>query len=102
MKLSDYPVAFVLSRHDSIRYWTKGPEFPYLLRVRHGHPLPGYCSARGLGDGIADMDEVDSSTWLSDERGRLPDSILEQTSYQQDGYPVTLLWVEETPEDDAC
>lgn len=100
MHLSDYPVAFVFSRHDTIRYWTRGPEFPYLLRVRNGHLLPGDCSARGLGDGIADMEEVDSSTWLAEERGRLPDSILEQTLYQQDGYKVTLLWVEEIPEDD--
>ncbi|WP_040395327.1 ImmA/IrrE family metallo-endopeptidase [Aromatoleum toluclasticum] len=100
MNLSDYPVAFVFSRHDTIRYWTKGPEFPYLLRVRNGQPLPRDCAARTPGDGIADMDEVDSATWLSEERGRLPDTIFEQTLYQQDGYKVTLLYVEDIPEDD--
>lgn len=101
MNLSDFPVAFVFSRHDTIRYWTKGPEFPYLLRVRNGHSLPRDCGARAPGDGVADMDEVESLTWLSDERGgHLPDTILEQTLYQQDGYKVTLLWVEEIPEDE--
>lgn len=100
MNLSDYPVAFVFSRHDNIRYWAKGPEFPYLLRVRNGHPLPRDCSARAPGDGIADMDEVDGATWLSDERGRLPDAILEQTLYQQDGYKITLLYVEHLPDED--
>lgn len=98
--LSDYPVAFVFSRHDTIRYWTKGPEFPYLLRVRNGQQLPRDCAARDHGEGVADMEEVDCATWLSDERGRLPDAVLEQTLYQQDGYKVTLLYVEALPDEE--
>lgn len=101
MNLSDYPVALVFSRHNTIRYWTKGPEFPYLLRVRNGHPLPQDCAARSSGDGVADMTEVDSATWLSDQRGPLPDAILEQTLYQQDGYKVTLLYVEDLPDEET-
>lgn len=100
MNLSDYPVAFVFARNDTIRYWTKGPEFPYMLRVRNGHPLPLGCAARCSGDGVADVEEVDSTTWLSNERGRPPDSILEQTLYQQDGYKVTLLYLEDLPDEE--
>lgn len=99
MNLSDYPVALVFSRHDTIRYWTKGPEFPYLLRVRNGQKLPYDCEARSSGSGISDVTEVDSTTWLSDEREKLPDSILEQTLYQQDEYKVTLLYIEGLPDE---
>jgi Zn-dependent peptidase ImmA (M78 family) len=101
LNVCGYPVAFVFSQGSTIRYWTKGPDFPYLLRVRNGHPLPRDSYAIQPGDGIGDMDEVDAYTWLSDERGpRLPEMILEQTLYQKDGYKVTMLLVEELPDED--
>lgn len=101
MNLSDYPVAFVFSHNNTIRYWTRGPEFPYVLRVRNGSPLPKDAPARDTGVGVGDMEEIDSLTWLAADRGQsLPDSILEQTLYQQDGYKVTLLYVEDIPDGD--
>lgn len=100
VNLSDFPVAFVFSRHETIRYWTKGSEFPYMLRVRNGQPLPPDCVARNAGDGLAEMEEIDSATWLTDDRGALPSAILEQTLYQQDGYKVTLLYIDELPDDE--
>lgn len=101
MNLSDYPVAFVFSHNDTIRYWARGPEFPYLLSVRKGQQLPKQSSSRDNGDGIGEMAELDGIVWLSDERGpHLPDSILEQTLFQKDGYKVTMLYVEDIPEED--
>ncbi|WP_153130478.1 ImmA/IrrE family metallo-endopeptidase [Dechloromonas hortensis] len=101
MNLSDYPVAFVFSLNDTVRYWTKGPEFPYLLSIKNGQQLPKQSSARGSGQGIGEMEELDGYIWLSDARGPgLPDKILEQTLHQQDGYKVTMLYVEEMPDED--
>lgn len=74
MNLSDFPIAFVFSHNGNIRYWTRGPEFPYVLRVRNGSLLPKGSPARISGDGAGDMEELDSLTWLADDRGqRLPD-----------------------------
>jgi len=83
MNLSDYPVAFVFSHRDTVRYWAKGPEFPYLLNVRKGQHIPKQSLSRQNSDGIGEMEELDGIVWLSDERGpNLPDSILEQTLFQ--------------------
>lgn len=101
MNLSDYPVAFIFSLNDIVRYWARGPEFPYLLNVRKGQQLPKQSSSRENGDGIGDMGELDGTVWLSDERGPgLPDSILEQTLFQNDGYKITMLYVEDVPDCD--
>lgn len=101
LRLSDYPVAFVFSHHDTITYWTRGPEFPFRLRVRNGSLLPLGSLARGSGQGLTEIEALDGLTWLSDERDeQLPDTILEQTLYQRDGYKVTMLYVDELPDDD--
>jgi Zn-dependent peptidase ImmA (M78 family) len=101
MNLSEFPVAFVFSQNDTVRYWTKGPEFPYLLSIKNGQQLPMHSSARGSGQGIGEMEELDGFIWLSDARGAgLPDKILEQTLHQQDGYKVSMLYIEEIPEED--
>jgi Zn-dependent peptidase ImmA (M78 family) len=101
LKVSDYAVAFVFSRDDTITYWTRGPEFPFRLRVRNGSSLPQESLARGAGQGLAEMEALDSLTWLSSDRDeRLPDTILEQTLFQRDGFKVTMLYVDELPEED--
>lgn len=99
--LSDYPVAFVFSHNNVVRYWTRAAEFPYTLCVRKGQSLPTKSPARQNGQGISDWDEVDSYLWLeASRRKQLPDTVLEQTLYQQDGYKLTLLYIEELPEED--
>lgn len=96
--LSDYPVAFVFAHNDIVRYWTKGPEFPYSLCVRKGHRLPqrDAMSPRSL-----EWEHVPPYHWLEDRpHPALPEAVLEQTLLQFDGYSVTLLYVDELPEDD--
>lgn len=101
MNLSDFPVAFIFSHKNTVRYWAKGSEFPYLLNIRKGQSLPKQSSSRDNGDGIGEMEEIDGIVWLSDERGpSLPDKILEQTLFQNDGYKVTMLYIDDIPEED--
>jgi Zn-dependent peptidase ImmA (M78 family) len=101
LNLSDYPVAFVFSHHSNIRYWSKGPEFPYVLSVRNGHPLPKESLARLPGEGVSETEELDSDIWLDASRGkRLPERIYEQTLHQQDGYKVSLLLLDDIPDDE--
>lgn len=101
LNLSDYPVAFVFSHHSNIRYWSKGPEFPYVLSVRNGQPLPKESLARLPGEGGSEMEELDSDIWLDASRAkRLPEKIYEQTLHQQDGYKVSLLLLDDIPDDE--
>lgn len=101
MNLSDYPVAFVFSHMDTVRYWAKGPEFPYLLSVRKGQQIPKKSLSLGHGEGIGEMEEVDAMIWLAEGRGpKLPDSILEQTLFQSGGYKVTMIYIADIPEED--
>lgn len=101
LRLSDYPIAFVFSHNDTITYWTRGPEFPFRLRVRNGSSLPHGSPSRGSGQGLTEFEALDGLTWLSDERDeQLPDTILEQTLHQRDGYKVTLLYYDKLPNDD--
>ncbi|MCR4470401.1 ImmA/IrrE family metallo-endopeptidase [Burkholderia sp. SCN-KJ] len=96
--LSDYPVAFVFAHNNVVRYWTKGPDFPFSLCVRKGYPLPRRRSttARSL-----EWENVPAYLWLEEKkRPPLPETILEQTLQQLDGYSVTLLFVDELPEEE--
>ena len=101
VSLSEYPVAFVFSHNNTVRYWAKGTEFPYLLNVRKGQLLPKQSSSRDHGDRVGKIEELDGMVWLSDERGpNLPDRILEQTLFQNDGYKITMLYTDDIPEED--
>lgn len=101
LNLSDYPVAFVFSHHSNIRYWSKGTEFPYVLCVRNGQSLPKNSFARFPGEGVTEMEELDSDIWLDAGRGkRLPEKIYEQTLHQQDGYKVSLLLIDDIPDEE--
>ncbi|CAE6754274.1 ImmA/IrrE family metallo-endopeptidase [Paraburkholderia aspalathi] len=96
--LSDYPVAFVFAHNNVVRYWTKGPEFPYSLCVRKGQSLPRE-SAASAGELLWDC--VPSHLWLEEKRQLvLPETILEQTLHQVGGYSVTLLYIDELPDTD--
>jgi hypothetical protein len=101
LNLSDYAVAFVFAHHASIRYWSKGPEFPYVLNVRNGQPLPKDSPSRLPGEGVTEMEELEADMWLDAGRGKpLPEKIYEQTLFQLDGYKVSMLFVDDIPDDE--
>jgi Zn-dependent peptidase ImmA (M78 family) len=95
ISLSDFPCAVVFSKNNQVRYYLKSPEFPFYVAAKPGASLPSKSPSRADGGSLDDWDELDASWWLS-ARGdqRLPETVLEQTYRQDNGYKVTLLFCE--------
>ncbi|HKR45807.1 MAG TPA: ImmA/IrrE family metallo-endopeptidase [Paraburkholderia sp.] len=95
--LSGYPVAFIFAYNNVVRYWTKGAAFPYPLCVRKGYPLPprGVPNAQSIKWG-----RVPAHHWLEEKsRPPLPETVLEQTLLQLNGYSVTLIFIDQLPDE---
>lgn len=97
----EYHCCAIFSRNGQIMFpmWRDG--FPY-LSVRKGMPVPRQSATAQckLGDGcISEVEVVEPSCWISENRQVLPRELYEQTFIQSDGYKVTLIWFDEDLED---
>ncbi|AXI02666.1 ImmA/IrrE family metallo-endopeptidase [Aquirhabdus parva] len=93
--LTDYPLAFVFSHQNTVRYWVKSGVMPYSLKVRKDQPLPLRSPSRQAGEYISDWEAIPAHIWLEPHNEfDFPNKILEQTIYQSAGYKVTMLYVE--------
>jgi Zn-dependent peptidase ImmA (M78 family) len=100
--LSDYACAVVYAKDRTVRYAVKNESlFPYYLDVKGNSPLPRDSTSYASGAGLGEWQEIDSSSWLGESRGRRsPDVLLEQTLFQDRGFKVVLLYIENPPEDE--
>jgi len=90
--LSPYPLAFVFSYNNVVRYWVKSTSMPYSLKVRKDQPLPLRSPSRLAGEYISDWDTVAAHVWLEVHAAlSLPRQVMEQTLYQSAGYKLTML-----------
>lgn len=89
--------AFIFAKDDAIRYIRPTTNFP-ALAVRKGDHLPNGCaSLRAPAQPLriaTPWTEIGGSVWLRTEWGARPPTVLEQTVRQQNGYQVTLLFVD--------
>ncbi|WP_410211110.1 ImmA/IrrE family metallo-endopeptidase [Aquirhabdus sp.] len=93
--LTDYPLAFVFSHQNMVRYWVKSGVMPFSLKVRKDQPLPLRSPSRQAGEYISDWEAIPAHIWLEPHNEfDFPNKILEQTIYQSAGYKVTMLYVE--------
>lgn len=101
VSLSEYPCAVVFAKDKLVRYFVKNEELSFYLDIKHDLPLPKDSPSCQPGAGVGDWQEVDSWLWLREEEGRtLPSKILEQTLWQDQGYKVILLFLEDVPDGD--
>jgi len=102
--LTDDTCAFVFLRNGIIRYVRPTRDFPRLA-VERGDSLPlGSVSARPSSGPLrtpSSWDEIDGAIWLASEKGTRPRRLLEQTMHQQDGFQVTLLFIESAALEEA-
>ncbi len=93
--LTSYPLAFVFSHKNVVRYWVKSSVMPYSLKVRKDQPLPLRSPSRQSGEYISDWEPIAAHYWLEPHSEfNVPNKILEQTIYQSSDYKVTMLQVE--------
>ena len=99
--LSDYACAVIFSKDRTVRYFTRSSELPYFLDIKEGLALPKQAAASGTGKGLSEWESAEPWVWLEASKAReLPDEVLEQTLFQDAGYKITLLFVEEVPDEE--
>jgi Zn-dependent peptidase ImmA (M78 family) len=95
--LTDDACAFVFARHGIVRYIRPSRDFPRVA-LRPGQPLPSQSLSAAPRAGALRVPSVwaenDGEMWLQTERGRRAPKLLEQTLHQQDGFQVTLLFLD--------
>lgn len=89
--------AFVFSKDGVIRYLRPTTNFPSLA-VKRGDRLPVGCASLRAGSQpprvASDWAEIDGSVWLRAEWGSKSPKVLEQTVKQNNGYQVSLLFID--------
>lgn len=96
LNLSGFSCCMIFSRNGVInRYPAKSPNFPYWLNVKPNQKISKKSLAAHNGVGLSDIVEINSYEWLTSERQKIPDYIYEQTLFQEDGYALTMVWVDD-------
>ena len=100
--LCDHVCAFVFSQRGIVRYFTKSRTCPF-VEIARGDPLPrGSLSARERGQPghLSEWIEISPDIWFGVSR-RIPGKLLyEQFLEQQAGYRLTMLTIDEVPNED--
>jgi Zn-dependent peptidase ImmA (M78 family) len=97
----DY-LAVVYSHNNIIKYGLNADANPLWLNADRGKPLPkgSHTSTVGLSKyHNISSDEVDTELWFSpDKNYEYPETLIEETYVQKDGWAATLLWIDDIEE----
>lgn len=96
-------LAVVLAKDGVLLREYRHRKFPRLT-VSRQTPLPeqSLLKRRALAAGaISSMEETDAGVWLDIRRGSQAPALFEQVLMQRSGYSMTLLWLEESEEDEV-
>lgn len=93
--------AFIFSHDGIVRYGRASRSFPRLA-MRKGAPLPQNCLTRRFNQTgtHSAWAEQHGGAWIEIETGVRAPTILEQAVCQSNGFKVTLLYIDETEEED--
>ena len=93
--LHDEILAVIFSKDSKVLYSDRGKNFPWLCLNKNDEMpvlMPHLQNSK-----LSEFDEVEPSDWIAKSQGAV---LSAQTLYQQDGYAMTLLKLDETDEDD--
>ena len=80
----------------------RSPDFVHWLCVSSKQKVPKVSAAANQGVGLGDFNEIAADEWLASDYRNIPDHIQEQTLFQDDGYAITLLWIENDEDEDGA
>lgn len=101
LTLAGFPCCLVFSKNGIVtKPPAKSADFTHWLSVSPKQKVPAISTAALKGEGLDDFNEIASDEWLATNDGKLPDFIQEQTLYQEDGFAITLLWIEDNSFDE--
>ncbi len=101
-ELCDHVCAIVFSHRGAIRYFVKSRSCPF-LDVTKGNPLPpGSLSARARGQPghLSEWTETAPEIWFGATRRTIGKMIYEQFLEQLNGYRLTMLTIDDMPDED--
>jgi Zn-dependent peptidase ImmA (M78 family) len=95
LALAGFQCCLIFSKDGVVeKHPAKSPDFNYWLSVSPKQKVPKISTAATWGEGLDDFNEIPADEWLETDSHKLPAHIQEQTLYQENGYAITLLWIE--------
>lgn len=77
----------------------RSPAFNYWVSISTKQKVPKISSAFTQGNGLEEFIEIAADEWLAADYKKIPEYLQEQTLYQEEGYAITMLWVEDDETD---
>lgn len=102
LNLADFPCCLIFSKNGIVtKSPARSPDFTYWPCVSPKQKVPAISSAAFQGVGLGDFNEIPADEWLASNYRKIPDQyIQEQTLFQENGYAITMLWLEDTSSDE--
>ena len=100
--LCEHACAIIFSHQGLVRYFCKTDSFPF-IEVQPRKPLPAdSLSARQRGEpgNLTEWTETAPETWLGSSRRLAGKVVYEQFLEQQDGYRLTMLTIDDMPDEE--
>lgn len=95
LNLAGFPCCMVFSRNGIVtKHPARSADFTHWLSVSPNQKVPTISTAAIKGNGLDDFNEIAADEWLATDYRKAPDLIQEQTLYQENGYAITMLWIE--------
>jgi hypothetical protein len=102
IELCDHVCAIIFSHRSAVRYFQKSRTCPFLDIARENPLPPGSLSARGRSQPgyLSEWKETPPEIWFGASRRLTGKVIYEQFLDQQDGYRLTMLMIDDIPDQD--
>lgn len=98
----DHTCAIIFSHQGKLRYFCKTNDFPF-VDLRRGQPLPveSISARRVMNPGqMSEWSEVEAPVWISGSARFLNKVLYEQFFDQANGYRLSMLTIDDTPDED--
>lgn len=96
LSLAGFPCCLVFSKNGIVsKPPARSADFNYWLSVSPKQKVPTISTAAIQGKGLDDFTEIHADEWLATDYKKTPDYIQEQTLYQEEGYAITMLWIDD-------
>lgn len=101
LTLAGFPCCLVFSKNGIVtKSPARSPDFIHWPSVSPKQKVPAISTAASQGVGLCNFNEIPADEWLASDYRKIPDHVQEQTLFQDDGYAITLLWIEDTEDGD--
>jgi Zn-dependent peptidase ImmA (M78 family) len=102
LNLTDFPCCLIFSRNGVVtRQPARSADFIHWPCISPKQKVPSISTAALQGVGLGDFNEIPGDEWLASDYRKIPDHIQEQTLFQDDGYAITLLWIESAEDEEV-